>query len=164
MASSRKLKSILVISPATILQHWLKELAKWAPGLRRVLIHQSGEVDGRPRTITPQLLRGMNDWLKQARKSRLFEAIDEEDFESRDPSSFVGTGLCFVTTYENVRRNPDIWTSYNWDYIIMDEAQKIRNPDADVTLTCKVKFLGDVWILIVIVSVLAVNTDTVVLY
>ena len=28
MASSRKCRSILVISPATMLQHWLKELAK----------------------------------------------------------------------------------------------------------------------------------------
>jgi DNA excision repair protein ERCC-6 len=163
MASSRKLKSILVISPATILQHWLKELAKWAPGLRRVLIHQSGEVDGRPRTVTPQLLRGMTDWLKQARRSRLFEPIDEEDLESRDPSSFVGTGLCFVTTYENVRRNPDIWTNYNWDYIIMDEAQKIRNPDAAVTLSCKVKFIVDVSTLIVIVSALTMNALIVVL-
>jgi DNA excision repair protein ERCC-6 len=163
MAASRKLKSILVICPATILQHWLKELAKWAPGLRRVLIHQSGEVDGRPRTITPHFLKRMSDWLKKARRSRLFEAIDEEDLESRDPSSFVGTGLCFVTTYENVRRSPDIWTNHKWDYVIMDEAQKIRNPDAAVTLSCKVKFLVDVWMFIVIVYVLTVNAVIVVL-
>jgi DNA excision repair protein ERCC-6 len=122
-----------------MLVHWLKELAKWAPGLRCVLIHQSGEVDGRSRTVTPQLLQSMDNWLKSARRNRLFEAIDEEDLETRDPQSFCGTAYAFVTTYENIRRNPEIWTNHNWSYVVMDEAQKIRNPDADVTLACKVR-------------------------
>jgi DNA excision repair protein ERCC-6 len=139
MASSRKLKSILIITPATIMQHWLKELAKWAPGLRRILIHQSADVDRRPRAVSIPLLRSMDQWLKQCRRSRLFEPIDEEDLETRDPASFVGTAYAFITTYENVRRNPDIWTNHHWSYVVMDEAQKIRNPDADVTLVCKVR-------------------------
>jgi hypothetical protein len=141
LAACRKSKSILVIAPATILQHWLKELAVWAPGLRRILIHPSGEIgDGQRRVISTSLLRNLDQWLKQSRRQRLFEAIDEDDLESRDPSSFCGTGYVLVTTYENVRRSPDIWTNHNWGYIVMDEAQKIRNPDADITLVCKVSF------------------------
>jgi DNA excision repair protein ERCC-6 len=142
MASSRKLKSVLIIVPATIMQHWLKELAKWAPGLRRILIHQSGDDSrggGSRSNITTALLRNLEQWLKDSRRNRLFEAIDEEDLDTRDPSSFCGTGYAFITTYENVRRNPEIWTNHNWSYIVMDEAQKIRNPDADITLVCKVK-------------------------
>eukprot|EP00980_Cylindrotheca_fusiformis_P017502 scaffold5490_cov125-Cylindrotheca_fusiformis.AAC.19 len=148
MASCRKLKSILVICPATMLQHWLKEMAKWAPGIRRILIHQSGEGSSNnnstgggimKRAISPSMLSDADKWLKQCRRTRLFEAIDEEDLESRDPASFCGTGYAFLTTYENVRRNPDIWTNHKWSYVIMDEAQKIRNPDADVTLVCKVQ-------------------------
>ena len=139
MASSRKLKCILIISPATMLQHWLKELAKWAPGLRRILIHPSGEVDGRSRTLTSSLLKSMGQWLRQSRRNRLFEAIDEDDLVTRDPASFCGTGYVFVTTYENVRRSPDVWINHAWSYVVMDEAQKIRNPDADITLTCKVR-------------------------
>ena len=114
MASSRKCRSILVISPATMLQHWLKELAKWAPGLRRVLMHQSGEVDGVSRSVTPHMLQGLKTWLRKSRRNRLFEAIDEEDWETRDPSSFCGTGYVCVTTYENVRRCPDVWTNHEW--------------------------------------------------
>jgi SNF2-related domain len=110
------------------------------PGLRRVLIHQSGEGDGQSRTITSSMLVGMHNWLRQSRKHRLFEAIDEEDLETRDPASFCGTGYVFVTTYENIRRSPDIWTNHGWSYVVMDEAQKIRNPDADVTLACKASF------------------------
>ena len=151
MASSRKLKSILIIAPATMLQHWLKEMAKWAPGVRRLLIHQSAGPEEK-RGISPALLKYVEQWLKESRRSRLFEAIDEEDLETREPASFCGTAYAFITTYENVRRNPDIWTNHRWSYVIMDEAQKIRNPDADITLVCKVRssslvgeFCFDMW-------------------
>lgn len=144
MVASRKLKSILIISPATMLQHWLQELSKWAPGIRRFLIHQSGDsqpgaflAQGRS-TITSQQLTAVDNWLKRARQNRLFEIIEEEDLETRDPASFCGTGYAFVTTFENVRRNEEIWTRHKWHYVVMDEAQKIRNPSADVTLVCKV--------------------------
>lgn len=137
LVASRKLRTVLIVAPATMLQHWLKELAVWAPGLRRILIHQSGETDGLTRTMTPQLLRSLDKWLKEARTDRLYEAIDDEDRQAFAPHSFCGTGYAIITTYENVRRNVDLYTSHQWSYCILDEAQKIRNPDADVTLACK---------------------------
>ncbi|OEU20833.1 SNF2_N-domain-containing protein [Fragilariopsis cylindrus CCMP1102] len=105
MAASRKLKAILIISPATLLQHWLKEMKRWAPGVRRFLIHQSGDT----LSTTRQL----------------------------DPSTFCGTAYVFVTTFENVRRNEDIYMNHRWSYVVIDEAQKIRNPNAYITLACK---------------------------
>jgi DNA excision repair protein ERCC-6 len=84
------------------------------------------------------MLTDADSWLKGCRRTRLFEAIDDHDLETRDPASFCGTAYAFFTTYENVRRNPDIWTNHRWSYIVVDEAQKIRNPDADITLVCKV--------------------------
>lgn len=150
MAASRKMKAILIISPATMLQHWLKEMAKWAPGIRRILIHQSGDEKSstvtssflrktmRQHKITNSLLTGAAEWLKKSRRDRLYEIIDEDDLETRDPSSFCGTAYAFVTTYENLRRNEDIWTNHPWSYVVIDEAQKIRNPVADITLVCKV--------------------------
>ena len=147
MAASRKVKAILIISPATMLQHWLKEMAKWAPGVRRILVHQSGEASTPSllhstmgqRKITTQHLHDASEWLKSSRRNRLYEIIDEADLDTRDPSSFCGTAYAFVTTFENVRRNEDIWTNHRWSYIVIDEAQKIRNPAADVTLVCKVR-------------------------
>lgn len=83
----------------------------------------------------------MDRWLKEARGNRLNEIIDEEDLRTRDPSTFCGTAYAFVTTFENVRRNEHVWTGHNWSYVVMDEAQKIRNPNADITLVCKVRIL-----------------------
>jgi len=137
MAANRKLKCSLIICPATVLQHWLKELSIWAPGLRRILCHHSGETDGLARNVTPKMLEHMSAWLRQSRSMYLNEAIDEKDLEEFNPDIFVGTGYVFVTTYENIRRCPDVWISHKWNYVILDEGQKIRNPDADVTLACK---------------------------
>ena len=104
-----------------MLQHWLNELAIWAPGMRRILIH--GE-----RSISHQLLRKLSKWLGEARAQRLYEAIDDKDWDEMPPHSFCGSGFVIVTTYENVRRNADIYIAHKWSYLVLDEAQKIRNP------------------------------------
>lgn len=120
-------------------------MKKWAPGVRRFLIHQSGDALSTSkklsgyRKITTQQLSIAAQWLKKSRRDRLFEIIDEEDLETRDPSSFCGTAYVFVTTFENIRRNEDIYTNHKWSYVVIDEAQKIRNPNADITLVCKVR-------------------------
>jgi DNA excision repair protein ERCC-6 len=141
MACSRQLKSVLIVSPATLLQHWLSELATWAPGLRRILIHSSGGESNNDgfvsRNVSSKLLKDLAFWLKNARSNRVNEAIDDEDLETYPAHSFCGTGYIIVTTYENLRRNADIYQNHDWSYLVLDEAQKIRNPDADITLACK---------------------------
>lgn len=145
MALSRKLRSVLVVCPATVLSHWLSELATWAPGLRRILLHKSAENKRNSkiagvtvrRDVSTKLLRYLDRWLNEARADRLHEAIDETDFDNFEEDMFCGTGYVVVTTYEMIRRGADVWTQHSWSYIVLDEGQKIRNPDADVTLSCK---------------------------
>ena len=84
MAASRLLKSVLIVCPATMLRHWLQELAIWAPALRRILIHKSGETDGASRNLSAGMLKAMNQWLKQARADRVYEPMDEQDFIDND--------------------------------------------------------------------------------
>lgn len=134
MASSRKLKSVLIIAPATLLSHWLAELSIWAPGLRRVLLHNSGENNRNP---SRTLFKRLDTWLNRARAERINEPIDEKDLNEQDPNLFIGTGYVVLTTYENIRRHADIWIAHQWSYVVVDEGQKIRNPDADVTIACK---------------------------
>jgi SNF2 family DNA or RNA helicase len=137
MAANRFLDSVLIIAPATMLSHWLSELAVWAPGLRRIMVHRSGESDGVSRVVSRGMLRSLQKWLKKARADRVHEAIDDKDFDEQGPNAFCGTGYAVVTTYESIRRSPDVWISHEWSYVVLDEGQKIRNPDADVTLACK---------------------------
>merc|ERR1719253_1299547 len=120
-----------------MLSHWLSELAVWAPGLRRILVHRSAEADGVSRVVSRGMLRSLRRWLKNARADRLNEPIDEDDYNESKEHAFCGTGYAIVTTYESIRRSPEEWTNHNWSYVVLDEGQKIRNPDADVTLACK---------------------------
>jgi DNA excision repair protein ERCC-6 len=83
------------------------------------------------------MLMQLEAWLKKARAEFLYQAIDEEDLQTMEPHSFCGTAYAIVTTYENLRRNSDLYSAHDWSYVVLDEAQKIRNPDAEVTLVCK---------------------------
>lgn len=42
-----------------------------------------------------------------------------------------------ITTYAGIRIYQDLLISQKWDYIILDEGHKIRNPDAEITLSVK---------------------------
>lgn len=87
-------------------------------------------MDGVTRNISTQLLRRLAKWLKQARSNRVNEPIDDDDWAVLEPHNFCGTGYVVVTTYENLRRNADVYTSHDFSYVLLDEAQKIKNPDA----------------------------------
>lgn len=137
MALNRIIDSILIVAPATMLSHWLRELEIWAPGLRRILIHRSGESDGVSRVVSRRMLNSLKKWLKNSRSDRVNEPIDEADYNENAEHSFCGTGYVIVTTYESIRRSTDDWTNHSWSYVVLDEGQKIRNPDADITLACK---------------------------
>lgn len=50
---------------------------------------------------------------------------------------WVGIGHVLITTYSGTRINQDMLCEVDWEYAILDEGDKIRNADADVTLTCK---------------------------
>ena len=42
-----------------------------------------------------------------------------------------------VTTYAGVRINQKTLQRYRWDYVILDEGHKIRNPFSEVTMSVK---------------------------
>ncbi|XP_064406502.1 DNA excision repair protein ERCC-6-like isoform X2 [Halichondria panicea] len=42
-----------------------------------------------------------------------------------------------VTTYAGIRIYQDLLLKHKWDYLVLDEGHKIRNPDAEITLACK---------------------------
>ena len=108
--------AFLIVCPATVLQHWLKEFYHWAPTIRVGILHnvsKTGKLFGALKT---------NDILKVLRSIR---------------RSKVAPSLAIVTTYESLRKHKDALMQIEWTGICLDEGQKIRNPNADITLTCK---------------------------
>ena len=52
-------------------------------------------------------------------------------------ADIVGGSGVLVLTYEGLRVFRDFLLPYQWEYVVLDEGHKIRNPDAEVTLVCK---------------------------
>ena len=42
-----------------------------------------------------------------------------------------------VTTYTGVKLYQDLLLPHKWDYVVLDEGHKIKNPDTEITLACK---------------------------
>ena len=48
-----------------------------------------------------------------------------------------------VMSYSGLRQHQECLLAQRFDYVILDEGHKIRNPDAEITLACKQVGLAD---------------------
>lgn len=119
----------LVVCPATVMRQWCNEFHRWWPAFRVVILHSIGS--------------GM-----AAGKSKRNWSDDDDDEDSEHHSvtedrakelieNVVKNGHVIVTTYVGVRIYSKYLLPVRWQYVVLDEGHKIRNPDSYVTLTCK---------------------------
>ena len=114
---SRAGGACLVVAPATVLRQWKREVNRWAPEISRVVVlHSSSGVDpnGRVRAVR--------------------EVCSENDGEG---SRMAGDASVLITSYEMMRQQAAVLLAQRWQYVVLDEGHKIRNPDAEVTLIAK---------------------------
>lgn len=88
----------LVIAPGSLLENWMRELAKFCPDLKTYK-HQGTLRTGRP--------------------------ADLQDFD------------VIVTSYDTVTRDLSLLKMIEWNVVVLDEAQNIRNPEALRTKSVK---------------------------
>ena len=98
----------LLIVPATLLGHWLRELRHWCPLLRSVVMHSTSQTvaDG----------TSLRSILLQCRSKHRYDVI--------------------ITTYEGIRLST-LYTKQDWFYAILDEGGKIKNAKVGVSRACK---------------------------
>ncbi|CAG9466591.1 unnamed protein product [Pedinophyceae sp. YPF-701] len=101
----------LIVCPATVLRQWMRELHEWYPLFRVVVLH---------------------DMMRKGRRKAEFATKEE----LVDVVTGADSGV-LVTTYEQLKASREKLLEVPWGYVVLDEGHKIRNPDADVTLTCK---------------------------
>ncbi|CAM9824223.1 unnamed protein product [Ectocarpus sp. 12 AP-2014] len=109
---SSVMRRALILCPATVLSHWMAELHVWAPQLRVVVLHRCVQafnaVSGNSGKLRA-LIRRILGWPE----------------------------VVVVASYEGMKSLKAFLLPCNWDYCVLDEGQRIRNPDAEVTLICK---------------------------
>uniref|UniRef100_A0A8C8RK69 DNA excision repair protein ERCC-6-like n=1 Tax=Pelusios castaneus TaxID=367368 RepID=A0A8C8RK69_9SAUR len=103
MFDAELIKFVLLVMPTTLVSNWMKEFAKWTPGMRVKDFHGTSKIE----------------------RNRKLERIQRKN------------GIV-ITTYQMLINNWQQLSSFSgrefvWDYIILDEAHKIKSPSAKTT-------------------------------
>ncbi|KAF4120320.1 DNA excision repair protein ERCC-6 [Geosmithia morbida] len=127
---SKKLRRpVLIVAPATLLRQWVAEFHRWWPPLRVSILHSSGSGMLDPEREDAYDL----DTMKRGSKvtGRAGRAVQ------RIVDGVVNNGHVLVTTYTGLQAYADVLQPIEWEYAVLDEGHKIRNPNAEITVTCK---------------------------
>lgn len=117
LLSQKKSKSIVVV-PTSVIYNWMDEFKKFAPSIRVGLVH--GSKSKRDKVL--------NDF-KRSRGIKIEDAnFKKKSYEKYD---------ILLTTYGTLKNDEKAYENLSFDYCIIDEAQNIKNPLAQATLSVK---------------------------
>lgn len=115
LKSSRLLVApCLVLAPATTLSQWVQEFNTWAPELRIFVLHDSFRKKRRHGTVPSRTGPEM-----------VMRAFEEHEAD------------IIITTYQGLQIHSGSLLLQRWAYAVLDEAHCIRNPEINITKTCK---------------------------
>lgn len=133
---SKKLtKPIIVVCPATVMKQWVNEFHRWWPPFRVTILHSSGT--------------GMMNMKGERNRETLLEAEPYDGSRLRKPltpaqrnarkviAPVLEEGGVLVTTYSGLQSYAPLLIPVDWEYAILDEGHKIKNPDTAITIYCK---------------------------
>lgn len=132
--SKKITKPIVVVCPATVMKQWVNEFHLWWPAFRVSILHTSGS--------------GMIDIGRESRQeeellSRSFAARSKTPLTKSERAAkkivdrVVKDGHILVTTYSGLQTYSELLIPVDWEYAVLDEGHKIRNPNASITIHCK---------------------------
>jgi len=127
-------KPIIVVAPATVMKQWVNEFHTWWPAFRVSILHSSGS--------------GMIDIGRESQReaelsARTFDASTRKPLTRAQKAAkcivnnVVQNGHVLVTTYSGLQTYSELLLMVDWEYAVLDEGHKIRNPNTSITLHCK---------------------------
>ena len=125
---------ILLVVPTSLLGNWQNECKKFAPDIPVQILHSSAK--GRKDTLslscsTRQSLQFTDYRVKPDNDKSQVDNPKNQIDNVKAQSAFLS-----ITTYSMVSREIELlWTE--WDLVILDEAQAIKNPSSKQTKTIK---------------------------
>lgn len=128
-------KPIIVVCPATVMKQWVNEFHRWWPPFRVTILHSSGSgmVNIRNESSRDDDLMDQM-WDPRARQKPLTPA--QRAIKKLLSPIFEHTGV-LVTTYSGLQTYAALLIPVDWQYAILDEGHKIRNPNTAITIYCK---------------------------
>lgn len=147
LLSQKKSKSIVVV-PTSVIYNWMDEFEKFAPSLRIGLVHGSKTRRDKVLNDFKRSLGIKLDYMDT------FEGLDLDEEEninnskegknkSNDKNKTKKSSKSYerydilLTTYGTLKNDEEAYDNLSFDYCIIDEAQNIKNPSAQATLSVK---------------------------
>lgn len=132
--SKKITKPTIIVAPATVMKQWVNEFHTWWPPFRVSILHTSGS--------------GMIDIGREAREEEdmasLLPSGSNKKTETKSQQSarriverVIKDGHILVTTYSGLQSYAELLIPVEWEYAVLDEGHKIRNPNAGITIYCK---------------------------
>lgn len=135
-------KPVLVVVPATVLNQWVNEFHRWWPAFRCVILHSiglgMGKGKGKGKKDLEEYLESMlESETPDTDRTRSLTGLANHANAQAIINTVMLKGHVLVTTYVGVRVYAKYILPHQWGYCILDEGHKIRNPDLEMSLTCK---------------------------
>ena len=133
--SKKITKPIIVVCPATLMKQWVNEFHRWWPPFRVTILHSSGSgmVNVRKESTKEEDL--LNEMWTPATKTRVLNSSQQA--VEKMLKKTLNAGGVLVTTYSGLQTYAPLLIPVNWEYAILDEGHKIRNPNTAITIYCK---------------------------
>jgi len=131
---SKKLsKPSIIVAPATVLQQWVNEFHRWWPPLRVSILHSTG---------SGMLNLGNESRLEDDEEEPIYGRGQKKSHKDqakiqRIVNRVVKHGHVLVTTYAGLMTYSDALIEVDWEYAVLDEGHKIRNPNTAITIYAK---------------------------
>ena len=110
----------LIVAPIALMKNWTNEATKFFDDFPEIL-----------------LLHGRNLDIRRQPKGQIAEALINKKIDSLLKPGWLGGAKIVLTTYEVLRDYEFSLARQDFAYMICDEAQKIKTPNALVTLAAK---------------------------
>lgn len=131
-------KPVLVVVPATVMNQWVNEFHRWWPPLRCVILHSIGSGMGKNAIHSEEKIEAFLETTDPSSvKKDSFKGINSHMRAKEIIDTVMEKGHVLVTTYVGLRIYSKFILPRQWGYVVLDEGHKIRNPDLDISLTCK---------------------------
>ncbi|KAM0800026.1 DNA repair protein-like protein Rhp26/Rad26 [Usnea florida] len=132
--SKKITKPIIVVAPATVMKQWVNEFHTWWPPFRVSILHTSGS--------------GMIDLGRESREEDELMSVAPRSIGSKPLTKaqksaksivdrVIKEGHILVTTYSGLQSYAELLIPIDWEYAVLDEGHKIRNPNTAITIYCK---------------------------
>ena len=133
---SKKLNGpIIVVCPATVMKQWVNEFHRWWPPFRVTILHSSGSGMINLRSETSKEEDLLAEMWDPSHRNQPLTASQKQAKKVLRP--ILDHGGVLVTTYSGLQSYAPLLIPVDWQYAILDEGHKIRNPNTAITIYCK---------------------------